>query len=441
MNELLEPAEHPRLIEAPPPPAPPETPPAPLPTATARPPLWRNRDYMLLWSGQVVSTLGVTVTQIALPLLILAITGSPQVAGLAAGLSILPYVLFGLPAGALVDRWDRKRVMLLCDLGRAINIATIPLALAFGALTIWQIYVVAFIEGTLLVFFDLAEVAALPQVVRREQLADATGQNQATFALAGLIGPALGGFLYGLGRALPFVTDAVSYLASVGTLLLIRTRFQDERAASAAPRNLRAEIGEGLRWLWHHPTIRFLAALTGGLNFTTSSFALLVIISAQRQGADDLTIGLIFSVGSVGTLLGSLLGGRIKRRFPFGPILIVCMWVSTSAMLLYAFNPPLLLLGAITALFLFTFPIYSVAMISYRLPLIPDALQGRVNSVFRIIAFGMNVPGAALGGLLLEQIGVTQTVLVFAGCLTVLSLLATLHPTVRGARWTAEHTG
>ena len=125
---------------------------------------------------------------------------------------------------------------------------------------------------------------------------------------------------------------------------------------------------------------------------------------------------------------------RIKRRFPFGPILIVCLWVCAGAMLLYAFKPPLLLLGAITAVFTFTFPIYSVAMLSYRLPLIPDALQGRVNSVFRLVAFGFIPLGSALTGLLIERLGVQTTVLFFSLCLLGVSLLLTLNRDVRQAR-------
>ncbi len=432
----METIHEPLLAEAAPLPVPPLAAAPPSPARTSS--LWRNRDYMLLWSGQVVSTLGSTVTQIALPLLILAITGSPGVAGIAAGLGSLPYLFFSLPAGALVDRWDRKRVMILCDLGRALNIATIPLALALGALTVPQIFLVAFIEGTLFVFFDLSEVAALPQVVHRAQLADATGQNQATLALAGLIGPALGGLLFGLSRAVPFLTDAVSYGASFLTMLFIRTRFQGERTADASTRNLRAEITEGLRWLWHNPTIRFLALLTGGVNFTTAALPLIIIVTAQRQGANDLTIGVIFSIGSIGTLLGALVAGRIKRRFAFGPILLGCLWPATFTLFFFALGPSLLLLGVLIAFFFFTFPIYSVAMISYRLPLIPDALQGRVNSVFRLLAFALIAPGSALGGLLIQGVGLAPTVLLFAGSLAVLAVLATLSPLVRHARWATD---
>lgn len=408
------------------------TPPWPAPL----PPLWRNRDYMLLWSGQVVSVLGSTIAGIAMPLLILALTGSPGAAGIAAALGVVPYVLFSLPAGALIDRWDRKRVMLLCDLGRALNIASVPLALAFGMLTVWQLYLVALIEGTLFVFFDIAEVAALPQVVDKRQLADATGQNQATFAISGLLGPALGGFLYqAIGRAAPFVADALSYSISVLSLLLIRRQFQGERAAPPAGRRLRGEIREGLGWLWRQPVLRFMAFLTGGFNFTTAGLGLFVIVSAQAQGASEAAIGAIFSVGAVGGLLGSALAGRIQRRFTFGQVIVASLWLTTLTFPVYALAPPLLVLGAVSGVFFFCVPIYSTAMISYRLPLIPDALQGRVNSAFRLLAFGFIPPGSALAGLLIEQLGVGPAVLVFSACMVGISLVVTFNTGVRNARY------
>lgn len=190
---------------------------------------------MLLWSGQVVSTLGSSAAWIIYPLLILALTESPAAAGIAGALGHLPYLLFSLPAGALIDRWDRKRVMILCDLGRAITVLSVPLALWLDVLTVGQLYVAAFVEGSLFVFFNIAEVAALPRVVPTHQLPQAAAQNEAAFSAAHIAGPFLGTALYqGLGRAAPFLADAISYLVSCATLLLIRTEF---RAAPTAPKS------------------------------------------------------------------------------------------------------------------------------------------------------------------------------------------------------------
>ena len=182
------------------------------PQATASP-LWHNRDYMWLWSGQVVSTLGSTASTVIYPLLILALTSSPEAAGVAGALRTLPYLALSLPVGALIDRWDRKAVMIRCDAGRALAVASIPLAVAFDALTVAQIYAVTLIEGSLFVFFNIAEVAALPRVVPAAQLPEATAYNEAGYGVANILGPPMGTILYqAFGRAVPFIADALTYL-------------------------------------------------------------------------------------------------------------------------------------------------------------------------------------------------------------------------------------
>lgn len=399
------------------------------------PPVWRNRDYMLLWSGQVVSTLGSGISGIVFPLLILALTNSPQAAGIAGALGSLPYLIFSLPVGALIDRWDRKRVMMLCDAGRALSLASIPVAMAFGVLTVWQLYANAFIEGTLFVFFNIAEVAALSRVVVKEQLPDASAQNEASFGLAGIIAPSIGTFLYKVvGQMVPFVFDAVSYALSVFSLALIRTPFQGERAAAGTERHLLQEIREGLAWLWNQPLIRYIAVLTGGLNFSSAGSFLIIIVLAQAKGADEALIGTIFSIGSIGGIAGALLGGRIQRRFRFGHVIISMVWIQALLFPLYAVAPDVLLLGVISALIFVTGPIYNVVQFSYRISIIPDALQGRVNSTFRLVAFGFQPLGAALSGVLIEQLGVYWALGLFAAVQLGLAVMTTLNGHVRNAR-------
>src|SRR5207302_8651341 len=217
-------------------------------------PLWRNRDFILLWSGQVVSTVGTRVTGVAFPLLVLAQTHSPARAGLVGFAQTLPYMLFYLPAGALVDRWNRKRVMLVADAGRALALGSLGLALALHTFLLAQIIAVAFVEGTLFVFFSLSESAALPQIVPKEQLPTAVAQNQARIQGADLVGQPLGGTLFGLSRLLPFAADAISYAISFVSLLFVRPAFQAERERT--PTRLRAEIAEGVVWLWRQPFLR-----------------------------------------------------------------------------------------------------------------------------------------------------------------------------------------
>jgi len=395
-------------------------------------PLWRNRDFMLLWSGQLVSSVGSRISLLAFPLLILAITHSPAQAGLIAALRGIPYALFVLPAGALIDRWDRKRVMILCDSGRALALGSIPLALISGHLTIVQLYIVSLVEGTLFTFFNLAETACLPRVVSKEQLSTAVAQSMVIDSTSGLLGPSLGGALYSIGRAIPFLTDAISYAASVLSLFFIKTKFQEER--NPAPIRLWADIREGLSWLWHQPLIRFIALLTGGITMPVIGYALILIVLAQGQHASSFAIGLIFACGGIGSILGSLLVTPLEKRFSFPQLMIGSTWVWALTWLLFAIAPNPFILGVVTSLSFIIVPIYTSVQFGYRLALIPDHLQGRVNSVFRLIAVGGEPIGLVVTGVLLQAIGPFSTVLVLFVPQLILSIAATFNKHLRNAR-------
>jgi MFS family permease len=261
----------------------------------ATPPLRRNRDFLLLWSGQVVSTIGTRVTSLAYPLLVLALTRSPAKAGIVGFAQTLPFLLLYLPAGALVDRWNRKWVMLVSDGGRALALGSIAIALALDRLTLVQIALVAFVEGSLFVFFQLAETAALPHVVPRPQLPTAVAQNQARDQGADLAGQPLGGLLFGIGQLLPFAFDAASYTVSFTTLLLLRSPLQQPR--ERARTRLRTEISEGIAWLWRQRFLRSIALLIGATNFVHNALPLLVIVRARELGASPALIGVLFAPG------------------------------------------------------------------------------------------------------------------------------------------------
>jgi MFS family permease len=394
--------------------------------------LWRNRDYMLLWSGQMVSAVGTRVSMLAFPLFVLAITHSPAQAGLIGALRGLPYALFILPAGALIDRWNRKLVMILCDIGRALALGSIPVALFLGHLTIAQLYIVSLVEGTLFTFFSLAETACLPQVVSKEQLPTAAAQGMVIDSVSGLIGPSLGGALYSIGRAIPFLTDAISYGASVLSLFFIKAKFQEER--DPAPLHLWADIKEGLTWLWQQPLIRFLALLTGGMVAPVVGYSLILIVIAQSQHASAFTIGVIFACGGVGSILGALLVTPLQKLFSFGQLMIGSTWIWALTWLLFAVAPNPLILGIVTAVSFIIVPIYMSVQFGYRLAMIPDHLQGRVNSVFRLIAFGSEPIGLAVTGILLQVMGPVPTVLVLFVPQFILSIAATLNKRLRNAK-------
>lgn len=396
-------------------------------------PLWRNRDFLLIASGQTVSDAGTQISHLAFPLLLLLLTRSPAQAGLAGALRTVPYFLMALPAGALVDRWNRRTVMLLSDTGRALSLASIPIAAAFNALTLPQLYIVAFVEGMLGVIFDVAAVSSLPRVVSDRQLPQATAWQVAGGGGATLAGPPLGGLLYAVNSALPFLADAISYAVSVVTLLFVRTPLQGERTKPPEP--MAREIRAGLTWLWHKPVIRTLAILGGLLNFVTpGASTLLVIVLAHQQHASSALIGLIFAGMGVGYILGSLVAGVVQRWFAFKTIMLVTCWLFAGIWACYAFAANnLLLLAIVSAVFAFVDPIFDITQFSYRMVRIPDALQGRVNSAYRVIARATPPLGLALAGILLQSAGAFPTIAVLGVSPLLMALLATMSRAIRTA--------
>lgn len=374
--------------------------------------LWRSRDFALLWSGQTVSTFGTSISSLALPLLALALTRSAAQAGFIAAARLLPYLLLSLPAGALVDRWDRKRLMIRCDTLRWLALGSVPLAFALARLSVPQLYVVALVDGTANVFFTLAQVSALPQVVSAEQLPRAWALNETADSAATLFGPGVAGMIIGLGRttvagaALAYLADSVSYLASVSSLRFIRVPFQARREMAGTRRSLRAEMAEGLRFLWRHRRLRLLAFLTAAVNFLQSPITLAVILLARGPlHADVRTLGLIFSAGGVGGVLGALVAPKVKERMRFGLLVVLSVvgWALAAGALALAASPVLLMAGL--ALISLLWPLYAVAVVTYRLSLVPDELQGRINSAFRLLTFGAEPLGSAVGGVLLGALG------------------------------------
>ncbi len=401
-------------------------------------PLWRNRDFLLLWSGQSISTLGTGISAFAMPLLVLALTHSPAQAGFVAALRQAPYLLFSLPAGALIDRWNRKAIMIRCDAARWLALGSLPLAFALGRLTMAQVYLVAFVEGTAFVFFSLAQIAALPQVVAPDHLARAYALDNTNEYVGALLGPSLGAVIIGLapgielGTMLAYLTDSLSYLASVISLRFIRVPFQRERA-NTGKRSLRHEIAEGLRFLWQQRRLRLMALLTMTVNFLQSFLTLAVIVLARTiLHLDVQTLGFVLSAGGIGGVLGALIAPWLRAHLRFGQIIIgsVMLWAVGVLALVAAPSAAWLVVGV--GLVSSLWPIYAVTLVSYRLELTPDALQGRVNSAFRFLSFGSEPLGAALGGLLLAAFG-PQLVLGLIAAGLALSSLVVLGTELRKA--------
>jgi MFS family permease len=365
--------------------------------------LGRNRDFVLLWMGQAVSMLGSRVTSIAYPFLVLSLGYTAGDAGMVGFVAALPYLLFQLPAGVWVDRVNRKRLMIVGDAIRGVALASIAVAVALGAATLPHIAAVAFLEGAVFVVFTAAERSAIANVVNPGQLTAALSMNEARTRAAGLAGQPLGGFLFGVGRALPFLFDALSYLASLGTLALIKSDFQAVR--EPRPRHFRKELFEGFSWLRHQ---RFLldASISVSLgNLVVRANTLLIIVLATEQGISPGLVGVMLATAGVGGVLGSTVAPRVEGRV--GPRTVVIGSALIWAVLfpLFTGNTNPWIFGFAWGGASFVGAIWNVVVGSYQLSIVPDELRGRVASIGGLMAYGALALGALLSGLLISTFG------------------------------------
>ena len=399
-------------------------------------PLIRNRDYVIRFAGQIVSTLGTRISSIAFPLLTLSLTQSALQVGIVSALGNLPTIIVGLPAGALIDRWDRKKVAILSDAVRGVNLVSIPVALAFGQLTVWQLYATALLDGLMSVLFFTALQASTRRIVPVEQLAQGAQYDQFAVFSLGVIGPPLGGLLYGIGNAIPFLADAISYSASVVSLLFVRSEFQLERQGT--PRDLLEEIREGLVWTWRHGTLRALIAASALFQAVRSGTLLVMIVLAQRANATSFEIGVILALMSIGGILGSVISHRLQRMFTIGHISIGVVWIYTLLYPLLIVVPSPLFFGVIAGLWAIGLPVLQIVQGASRQLLVPDAIQGRVASIVRLSIWSAQSVGAALAGILLQSLGGQGSIVVGFVALVLVGAITTLTTDIRNAPYLAE---
>lgn len=399
--------------------------------------LWRNRDFSLLLSGQVVSFVGRQVQDFALPLVVLAIAGTTAQTGLVLGLNTASFLVFGLVAGALVDRWDRKATMIWCEVGRGLLTVSVAVALWLGHLTMPHLYVVAVLTGVLTTLFQSADTAALPNVVPAKQLSTALGYTHSALNTVRVFGAAFAGILYGIGRVVPFVMNAVAFLVSAASLRFMRSEFQQRETGKdqedQAGKKLTEDIREGLGWLWHQPVIRFLTLAQAADFLRYGAGYLVIIMLAKELDATSLQIGLVFSGAAVGAVIGALVSDRVTKRYPLGRIAVTMLWAEALVFPLYAVAPSWWLLAAVAAAESLVAPVYTVAMTTYRLSITPDSLQGRTASAVSTLTTGALSVGTMLGGVLIAAVGPQHTVLVASGWLLLIAAVTTANGTVRRA--------
>ncbi|MDP9847833.1 MFS transporter [Streptosporangium lutulentum] len=366
-------------------------------------PLRRNRDFVLLWSANVGSVLGANISSLAYPLIALDLTGSAVQAGLIGSATLITHIVFRLPAGALVDRWNRRRTMLACDLLRAGLLLAVVAGLLSGRLTFWMLLGAAVISGTCAVFFHPAQMSALRRIVPTGRLPQAFALNEARDQVATIAGPPLGGLLYGLGQAVPFAGQLLAYLCSFLAILAIRTPM-DVQEREEERGSLLQDIVEGLRWTWAQRLLRVMLLAAAGVNLVFSALTFGVIVIVEQGGATSAEVGLMLGVSGVGGLLGALTAPRLLR---FSPVVVILgvFWVSAALVPLMAISPTIAVIAPALAAMLFLMPAANVILGSYQVAVTPDRLQGRVISSLALIGSLAGPVGPVAAGSIIERWG------------------------------------
>jgi MFS family permease len=401
----------------------------------AFPPLRRNRDFVLLMSGRLLSGLGSGMTNIAYPLLVLSVTHSPAKAGLVGFLASVTRPLLSIPAGLWADRADRKRLMIGSDIVRTLAIGGLVAALVADVLQFWQIALVALIEGGAAVVFLSAQPGALRSVVPPEQMPAAISVMTGRSAVINLTSPPLGGALFEVGRAVPFLVDFLSYAFSFLSLAAMRTPFQQLRERDTAP--VRERLAEGFRFLWSRPFLRATSLLWGFANFTGPGLFLALVVIGRRQGLTGGEIGLLSATFGAAVLVGSMLGSTVRRLLSVRVILLLEFWCWILCGLFLVW-PSVYVLAASMIPVGVAIPNTDSVVDGYRIAITPEHLLGRSEAVRTTLAVAVLPLGPLAAGLLLDHVSERWTIAVFTLFNIALAVTGTLSRAIRDAPSLAE---
>jgi MFS family permease len=396
-------------------------------------PLRGNRDFWVVLIGQGVSSFGDSITNTALPLLVLALTGSGFVMGIVGVLSTLPDLIVGLPAGAYADRWDRRRMMFSADFGRAILTALVPISVWLGGPTIPIILLVAFPLNVLRVLWIAAWTAAVPGLVGRSHIARGNAIFEAVFNVGWIVGPALAGILAAtIGPGPTIAIDAVTFLISGVALLFVRRPLRP-KPRPEAPHMLR-DIREGVDYVIGQPTLRAVIVLWTTVQVLTAGLttALIFYITRDRDLGSGV-VGLVLSMFAAGSLAGSLVAARIAFT-AVGRVMLLGTIVTGGLLVVIALDPPVWVIAACSAVAGVLMSNVLVSYVTLRTQLSPDALLGRVGSTARTVSVGLMPIGALVTGALLDAIGGTETLVLMGAAVLCSGLTFLFLPSIRRAR-------
>jgi MFS family permease len=391
--------------------------------------LWRNREFHRLWVSQALSDLGNAISGLAVPLLVLSLTHSPVQAGLVGTIGLVVMVICRLPAGVLVDRMDRRRIMLTCDAIRLVAYLVLGFVVLSGDVSIPVVIAVTVIGSACTALFGTAEHSSLRNLVTHGQLPDAVARNEARSYGTTLAGPPLGGLLFGVARALPFFADALTFLASFIGVSLIRRPLQEPRAEPLG-RSLTA-LAEGLRFVFGNPVLRAILLIAAPLNLAINGIIFTIIVTLQRHQTPPAIIGLVGTVVAVGGLLGALVAPALQRRLPL-PVLIrgIC-WAAAGFMAISAVLTSSVLAAVPVAIAVFLGPASNAALFGHQAAITPDRLQGRVVSVIIVVATSVSAAAPLLAGLLITLFGSPVAILAFSAAVGGSAIAATFSRGIR----------
>jgi predicted MFS family arabinose efflux permease len=384
-----------------------------------------GRDFWLYFGGQLASQVGSSFTLFALPLLVLKLTHSATDLALATASNWAPYLLFGLMLGAVMDRINRKRMMLLTDVGRAAVIVVLPVLALSGRLRVEDLYAVAFAQSTLGILFNCGEFAAIPSLVGRDDLVAANGRVMATNSVGQILGPILAGVLVTLMSPADLLFfDAATFLASATSLAAIRCSFNAvgrPGPASARVTGLLRDVRAGLQYVWSRPVLRSISLMMALINFVaTTEYSQLVLFARRVLGASDSQIAVLFAAGAAGVVAVSVSAGAIRRRLSFAVTAIGALAVSglaVTVMALIGSYPAALVLWAASCGFGLLLNINTAAL---RQAVVPEEMYGRVVSIAQVLAWSAIPLGALAGAAAIQLSGSVADVYAVTGVLTAL---------------------
>ena len=385
-------------------------------------PLRRNSGFRMLWTGQLLSDTGSQMSLIAYPLLILALTGSPVLAGVVGTAREATVITLQLPAGALSDRFDRRRTMITCDLVRAALLALLGILVAVHRAPWPAVLAVGLAEGAAGCLFDPSATAALPAIVSQEQLVEAWAATEGRTWAASLAGPALGGLLFSAGRAVPFLADALSYLISVGTVSRIRGRLRPEHAPE--PKGLRHEVLDGLRIVWQTPLLRTVVVLGPLVNFAFNGVLFTITVGLRQHGTSATVIGLVEAAIMAGGVLGAPVAPLLQRRLRPSTMTLTMILAGTLLFAVAAVVIPSPLVALPVAVVVLLAPAGNSGLFAAALRQAPEEMRGRVTSTVTMTAMSLAALAPLLAGLLIGRAGASWTMGAFAAADAIAAVLA-----------------